>query len=291
MAKKRHKTRRSQSKGHHLFRIFLQSKRLWAIFSLLLSLLLIIGSTYAWITYSDERVNQTQMTTKELSLVIDETYIPDWQWYPGKVTEKKVTVRNNGQIPAVARMSLYEFLLQFEIDVRDGEALGNGGLKRVKVASNQLIDSDKVSTWQVGNTYKVSNETFLVAHKVFLSDTQDVLTAYKYKEASVVEGLTYLTIQFNEPAIFEATNLPETTSHHYWYYEAGYFYYSEVLQPGEQTVPLLTSISLAKTLPNEYKGSLYQLVPVMDGHDISKRLLEDWQLTGFVASIYDGKIH
>lgn len=290
MAKKRNRIRRSHSKCHHLFLTFLDSKVLWMLFCLLLSLLLVVGSTYAWITYSDERINHTQMTVKELSLLIDELFKPDLQWRPGKETEKRVTVQNNGQIPAIARVSLYEFLLQFEVDLRDGEGVGNGGLKKVNKASSQPIEAEQLSTWKVGNTYDASG-VFFVASSVFLSDTQNSETAYKYKATPSTEGLAYLTLHFNESAIYDSTNPPHSNLQDYWYYESGYFYYSEVLQPGDSTIPLLTSVSLAETIPNEYKGALYQLVPVMDGHDISKQLLDDWQLSGPVASLYNGKLH
>lgn len=256
-----------------------------------MSLLLIVGSTYAWITYSDERINQTKMTRKQLSLVIDESFKSELQWQPGIVTEKKVTVRNNGQIPGITRVSLYEFLLLFEVDINDGEGMGNGALKKVPTASSQGINSKKITTWQVGNTYAASDGTFIVAKEVFLSDTTDSRTAHLYQEPATVEGLTYISLHFNEAVIYDANKPPLETDADYWYYENGYFYYSEVLQPGDSTRPLLERVSLAKVLPNQYKGALYQLVPVMDGHDVSKQLLDDWQLTETVASMYDGKIH
>ena len=75
----------------------------------------------------------------------------------------------------------------------------------------------------------------------------------------------------------------------YWFYEDGYFYYSEILDPGEQTQALLASVTLGANYSNEYKGALYKLVPEMDAHDISKTFVNDWAIDGKeVKKVYEG---
>lgn len=278
------------NKGKRLFKTINQTKPFLAIFSIILSLLLVVGSTYSWITYSDEKINPSKPNTKRLSAVIDETFTPNLQWIPGSMIEKKLSVRNDGQIPAIVRISLYECLTQFELDMEDATA--NGNPKILSNSSGSDIKMEDISTWAKGSTYKLASGKYYKASEVYKADKKNPNTAYVYKGDRVVEGLKYLTIQFNESDIYDIDNKPTSGIRNYWYYSSGYFYYSEVLQPKEQTKLLIQNVLLDKKLPNKYKGSLYQLIPVMDAHDITKSLMKDWNITSssYVGTMYHEKI-
>ncbi|WP_430607288.1 hypothetical protein IGJ55_000643 [Enterococcus sp. AZ170] len=277
-------------KGRRLLKTINQNKPFLAIFSVFLSLLLVVGSTYSWITYSDEKINPSMTNTKKLSATIDEVFTPNLQWIPGTTTEMKLSVKNNGQIPAIVRISLYEFLGQFEQDMTDGT--GNGSLKTVSKSSGSDIKMEDVATWTKGSTYKLASGKYYIASEIYKADKNNSNTAYVYNGNRLTEGLNYLTIQFNSTVIYDVNNKPATGVRHYWYYSEGYFYYSEVLQPNEQTKQLIQSVTVDKMLPNKYKSSLYQLIPVMDAHDITKSLLADWELTSnsYVGTMYREKV-
>ncbi|WP_207694637.1 hypothetical protein DOK67_0000422 [Enterococcus sp. DIV0212c] len=278
------------SRGKKLLKTINQNKPFLAVFSVFLSLVLVIGSTYSWITYSDEQINQSKTNTRKLSAVIDGTFTPNLQWIPGTTTEKNLLVRNNGQVPAIARVSLYEFFAQFELDMTDGA--GNGAQKIVKNPSGTDMTMADAATWAKGSTYKVDSEKYYIASEVYKADKKNPSTAYVYKGKRPNKGLNYLTIQFNNTDIYDVNNKPKSGIRNYWYYSEGYFYYSEVLQPKEATKQLIKSITLDKNLPNKYKGSLYQLIPVMDAHDITKSLMADWKIasSSYVEAMYREKI-
>ncbi|MBO0472381.1 hypothetical protein IGL98_002845 [Enterococcus sp. DIV0840] len=279
------------SKGKKMLKIINQNKPFLAVFSVFLSLLLVVGSTYSWITYSDEKINQSEPNTKKLSAVIDEVFTPNLQWAQGKTTEKKLLVKNNGQMPTIVRISLYEFFTQFELDMTDGT--GNGNQKIVSNSSGSDLTMEDTATWKKGSTYKIASKKYYVASEVYKGDKTNSSTAYVYKGTRSIEGLKYLTIQFNDNDIYDENNKPMSAIQNYWYYSEGYFYYSEVLQPKEKTKLLVQSITLDKGLPNKYKSSLYQLVPVMDAHDVTKSLLENWNIPSgsYLEGMYREKVH
>lgn len=275
-------------KKKHILKIINQNKPLFAIFSIIFSIIIVIGSTYSWITYSDEKINQVKTNQKQLSATINETFKPNLAWNTGETTEKILKVKNNGQIPAIVRISLFESITQFAIDMNDNT--GNANIKIASTSSGKDMTFDDITTWKKGSTYKVANGKYYTAESVMVSETNNIDTATVYK-GERKDILKYLTIQFNDKKIYDKqTNKLDKD---YWYYDKGYFYYSEVLQPNEETESLIQSVTIDGTLPNTYKGSFYQLVPAMDAHDISKSLLEDWEITSNleVKSIYDGKLH
>jgi len=263
-------------KGKKLLKTIDQNKLFLLFFSLFLSLLVIVGSTYSWITYSDEHINTSKPNRRKLSATIDEQFTMNLQWKPGEKVEKRVAVRNNGQTPAFVKLSLYEFFLAFEIDIDD--ETGNGALKQVAKSSTTPIKMDDPTTWAKGNTYKINTNSYFVANEVIKSNTQNIGTAYKYNGVRANTTLNYLTIQFNSTAIYTVDRRPEANQKNYWYYSNGYFYYSELLQPKEISSELIQSVMLDQNLPNRYKGSFYHLVPLMEAHDNTKSLLADWNL-------------
>ncbi|OJG73974.1 alternate signal-mediated exported protein [Enterococcus pallens] len=270
-----------------MFRTFIKSKGLFACFSLLLSFLLIVGSTYAWITSADERVNRTDANQRKLSAIVEEDFSQVFHWSPGTTKEKNIRVRNTGEVPAIVRLSLKEFFAGFETDTADnhGTGDGNGNLKVYGTPSATTIDVKKTDTWVVGNTYGVNANTHYKAKVVLLDQT------YPYKGTRMTP-LPAIELNFEAGKVFDQSSPPAVNTSSYWYYEKGYFYYSEVLQPNEVTPNLLDSISLSSAYANQNKGALYKLVPEMQAHDLTKDLLSDWNIASsdYVHTMYQNKL-
>ena len=276
-----------KEKRKHLFQTFVRSKGLFACFSLVLSLLLIVGSTYAWITSADERVNRTDANQRKLSAIVEEDFNQVFHWSPGTTKEKNVRVRNTGEMPTIVRISLKEFFVGFETDATDnhGAGDGNGNLKEFGTPSATTIDVKKTNTWVVGNTYGVSANRHYKASIALVDQT------YPYKGTRATP-LPAIELNFQAGKVFDQGIPPNASDTNYWYYEKGYFYYSEVLQPTEVTPNLLDSVSLNATYANQHKGALYKLVPEMDAHDITRGLLSDWSITSsdYAYSMYQSKL-
>lgn len=277
-------------KGKRIIWVIKQNKPLWAVFSLLISLILVVGSTYSWVTYSDDRINSTKANTRQLSAIIEEDFKPNLIWSPGSTTKKVVTVKNNGKVPAIVRVSLFEIFARFEIDVTDniipGSGLrnGNGSLKRYNSSSGTDLNKNDLTTWQVDNTLKIADGNYYKVVEAIVNFPDNIENSYNY-QGERGPSLSNLTINFNASKIY--TEAPPSGTTNYWLYENGYFFYSEVLEPDEETVNLIESLSLNAALANRYKGVLYQLIPQMDAHDRTTSLLSDWQLnTGPVFDLY-----
>lgn len=277
-----------KEKRRHLFRVFLKSKLLFACFSLALSLLLIVGSTYAWITSADERVNRTDANLRKLTAIVEEDFNQVFQWAPGTTKEKNIRVRNTGEIPAIVRVSLKEFFVGFETDTKDNHGVGdgNGNLKVYGTPSSPTIDVKKTDTWVVGNTYGVSADTNYKANIALVDQV------YPYK-GNRKNPLPAIVLNFETGKVFDQSNQPTSSDSEYWYYEKGYFYYSEVLQPNEVTPNLLDSVSLDAGYANQHKGALYKLVPEMEAHDLTRVLLSDWAIisSDYVYTMYQTKLN
>lgn len=273
-----------KDKRRHLFRTFVKSKALFACFSILLSALLVVGSTYAWITSGDERVNRNERNHRSLSAIITGDFNQVFHWSPGTKKDKNIQVKNTGEMPAIVRVSITEFFVDFETDVTDNHGMGNGNgnLKKYPMVTTALIPND-TSTWAQGNTYEKSASIYYKANKPLLNQK----LVYKGSRA---EPLPAIALNFNTGKVFD-TNLPSGEVG-YWYYEKGYFYYSEVLKPGDVTANLLDSISLSEAYANKHKGAFYKLVPEMDAHDLTKSVLTDWNIlpTDKAYTMYNNKL-
>ena len=274
-----------KEKRRHLMKVFLKSKLLFACFSIVLSLLLIIGSTYAWITSADERVNRADANKRELSARIDEEFDRVFHWAPGTTQTKAVRVKNDGETPAIVRLSFKEFFVGFEVDTTDNHRLddtivnGNANLTihEFDEQSETLIDVKDTSTWTVGNVYAVDGTDHYIAN----ASVRD--HSFVYKGARTAP-LSAFQLNFQTAKVFD--DLDDTVDEeNYWFYHDGYFYYSEVLQSEDDpatphtenlTTDLLESITLDASYANQYKGALYKLVPEMDAHDITESILSDW---------------
>ena len=76
--------------------------------------LLLLGGTYAWLTYRDEKVNV--MTAGDLSdgrVFLEEEYENVTRWQQGEEHPKKVRVTNGGIAPVFTRVSFEEYFFYF----------------------------------------------------------------------------------------------------------------------------------------------------------------------------------
>ncbi|MEO1769999.1 hypothetical protein [Candidatus Enterococcus ferrettii] len=285
-----------KEKRRHLFRVFLKSKALFACFSIVLSFLLIVGSTYAWITSADQRLNRTETNRRKLSARIDEDFNQVFHLAPGTTQTKAVRVKNDGETPAIVRLSFKEFFVGFEVDTNDNHRLdanllnGNANLTlhELDEQNDTLIDIKDTSTWAVGNVYSVDGTNHYIANNNVQNHTYDLNEVR-------TEPLSAFQLNFQTAKVFDD---PDDTvgEENYWFYHEGFFYYSEVLQSNDDpltpqtenlTVDLLESITLDASYANQYKGALYKLVPEMDAHDITESILTDWGIAGSpVEDIY-----
>lgn len=281
-----------KEKRRHLFKVFLKSKALFACFSIVLSLLLIMGSTYAWITSADERVNRSAANTKKLSAVIVEDFSRVIDWAPGTTKTKSVRVKNTGEMPVLVRLKLQESFVSFEVDKTDNHRNdanpdnnihGNANLKVYDAHSTTTpIDVKKIETWTEGNTYEVSANKYYKAKQPIITNQTYMYNGTRISPLSEI-GLNFTTNR----VIDDVTAIGEKSK--YWFYEDGYFYYSEILDPGEQTEELLASVTLDVGYVNQYKGALYKLVPEMEAHDIAKTVVDDWAFEGKdIIKVYEG---
>lgn len=285
-----------KEKIRHLRQTFVQSKGLFALFSIVLSLLLVIGSTYAWVTSQDQRVNRAAGNEKKLSAKIDEEFQQVYRWSPGTTKQKRLRVTNNGDTPALVRVSLHEFFLKFETDVTDNqrdnsaEIKGNGNLVSYTNldASAKYVRVNDTETWAVGNYYEISASNYYKVDQAIVNALTDPSKSYVYKDASREMPLKAIQLDFQSSKVFDETNPPSSSETKYWYYENGYFYYSEALAPNESTPDLLENVTLDATYTNQYKGALYKLVPQMDARDLSRGLLDDWSIDSddFIYDVY-----
>ncbi|MEO1772686.1 BsaA family SipW-dependent biofilm matrix protein [Candidatus Enterococcus ferrettii] len=275
-------------KGKKLLFILHRSKFSLAFFSLFLSFILIIGTTYAWYTESDERINRIESHNQHLSAKIEENFQTVDQWSPGTTKRKEIRVKNDGEVAAIVRLSLKEYFLYFEVDTTDNHREeisrynGNGNLTVYGQPTN-AIDVSKVATWKKGNTYELSASIYYKAK-------EDVLERDYVHGQNRTLPLKAIELNFHPNKIFEDHSKIPPNESRYWYYEKGFFYYSEALKPGEITTNLLDSVSLSTVYGNPYKGALYKLVPKMDAHHVTHSLISDWELkpTDYVYNLYQG---
>ncbi|MGX7244471.1 BsaA family SipW-dependent biofilm matrix protein [Enterococcus quebecensis] len=254
-----------------------------AVCSFLFSGLMILGSTYAWFVSEDSESNH--FVGSRLSAQIVEEFEPEVEWQPGETIKKVIQVKNVGNMPAFVRISLYEYLLTFKVDTVD--QTGNGNLARSPKELLPAVDQKKTDTWQPaatdGGTY-FYNGQFFIAQKAIVPDMDTGIEMYKFKDSSRVKtDLRWFQIAFPDNVYDLA---PPSGTKEYWLYKDGFFYYSELLQPNEVSLPVVKSVVLNTSAPNKFKGSLYQLNPVMDAHDSTKALLSTWNI-GSSGDLYD----
>jgi len=93
------------------------------IFSIVLSIVIGVGSTYAWFTSSDVKVNPFKSPALPFNFVITEEFTPPGTVDPGDKITKVVNAANTGELPGFVRLLVFA-----EIVSADGTILsGNPG--------------------------------------------------------------------------------------------------------------------------------------------------------------------
>lgn len=238
------------------------------------ALFFIFDYTFAWFTSTDSVKNSFAGT--HLVAEIKEVFKPNDAWGPGQQTEKKVSIKNTGDTDAFVRVSLYEFLLSFQIDLSD--QIGNGNLKRVDNEQTPIVNADDTNTWlpaaQSNGTFK-NKADYLIAEKAWVSYPEKRQGMYQYLDPTRnATPFQYMILNFSDNVTTQIIN-----SQNYWLYEDGYFYYSKLLKPNESTTNLLEGISLSDTVPNKFKNALYQMKVYMDAHDVTAPVIDSWNLS------------
>lgn len=234
----------------------------------------------------DEKVNRVDSANKKFGVILQEDFKANLAWAPGTSTKKEISAKNVGEMPAFVRLSLYEFFMCFEVNVTDEHddtaVNGNGDVHIYKGAelSAANADPEDPTTWLVGNRYQVGTDAYYKVSEVLLSDTTNPATAYDYEGIALrTVPLTYFDLVFESGKVFSASSLPPAGTTDYWYFEDGYFYYSEIVSPGDTTTKLLKRVDLSNVYSNRYKAAQYKIHAVMDGHDLSSELFVDWGIT------------
>lgn len=223
--------------------------------------MLVLGSTYAWRTFSDERINRMETKRLKIDLIGNDPFVLDW--IPDSKRIKEIRVVNPSESDAIVRVSLEEFLVRFELDDQI-----EGRLKEIQTAINPIDERD-TTTWQTGRTYEKEAGHYLLSQEALQE-------AYVYPGDTRNALLTPLELNF-VPDKVQMSLLP-VDSEGYWFYEKGYFYYSEILKPGEMSEILVSSIQL-KSPPNALKFGLYTLHAKASGLSASKESLAAlWEL-------------
>lgn len=256
--------------------IFLRSKLGVTVLITLTVSLCIISGTMAWFSSSDYVTNNFEGT--HLQAEINETFTAKNNWDPGEEQTKEIRVKNTGEVSAFVRVSLYEFLVNFEVDVKD--QTGNGNLKQVPQLIQPELDDNDTDTWETAaknhSTY-TKDSSHYVANTAWVSDPVNRTGMVEYGDEKR-EELPFKYMQLNYSEKIE-TQVNLTSKNDYWLYDKGYFYYSRSLDPGETTENLLNSITLSEKIPNKFKGSLYKMKIYMDAHDETQPIIGSWGLS------------
>nr|WP_242596547.1 BsaA family SipW-dependent biofilm matrix protein [Enterococcus plantarum] len=255
----------------------------------LFSGLMVLGSTYAWFVSEDSEVNHFVGT--RLSAEIVEEFVPEFEWQPGLTTKKIIQVKNTGNIPTFVRISLYEYLLTFKIDTAD--QTGNGNLATSPNEIAPTVNQKNTETWQpaakAGGTYAHEGKN-VIAAKAITPNPRTGTEMYRFKDSGRDQtDLRWFQLGFPDNVHHSA---PPTGTKDYWLYKDGYFYYSELLQPGEISAAVMKNVRLSPNAPNKFKAALYQLNPVMDAHDETKGLLSTWNIgnSGELYNMYHDRL-
>lgn len=252
-------------------RLGMRKKLFLTVFAFLFFCYSVLGSTYAWFTSEDRVENHFQGT--RLSAEVVHHFSPNLEWAPGMNVYNRISIKNTGEVPALVRVSLYEFLLAFQIDTT------TGNLARVSQPQNPVVEKHEPNTWQQAANQKgtyASNGTFYIAEKAIVPDLSNHADKLMYNDSAREQSaLRWFQLGFS-------TTLSEQyqgkNAAPYWLYYDGYFYYSVLLYPNELSEPLLTDITLSSSTPNAFKKVLYQLRPEMEAHDATKIIFQSWQI-------------
>lgn len=239
-------------------------KKWFFLFTILYALVIVIGSTYAWVTMADERINRVATTRLEIEVEGNQaaTVIS-----PNTIAEKDIAIRNISTSAGFIRVSLEEVLLTFEMDTDD--RTGNGNVAAYSSSVTPEIEWTDTSTWNVGKTFKKPNSVY------FKGDTKE-LNVFDFSAQATGRGnlLRYIELTFPNTHLTIQSGVTG-----YWLYENGYFYFSEIVKPNEVTTILVKQIQATQDMPNLLKHSFYGLDVSGEGYSVAEAGIEAMGLT------------
>lgn len=258
------------------------------IFTVTFSCVMVLGSTYAWFTSADSVTNEFRGT--RLAAEIQENFVPNHTWGPGTDTRKEVWVKNTGDTAAFIRVSMEEFLLSFEMEVEkaNGEEGTGNVLAIIPKPGTSTIEATNPKTWQANEYYhkKITDEYY----KGVTTVPSNLATTGKgYRVGVIADQVARSTSDLKHTMLNFGKVLPapSASDSNYWLYgDDGYFYYSERVEPNQSTSWLLASTSLARSVPNRLKDSLYQIDINMDAQQSVKETFSDWSHSGNTDPVY-----
>lgn len=237
-------------------------------FVLMYSFTMVLGNSFSWMTSNSNVKNE--LHSDKFNVILQEVFTPNFKWAAGSTHTKVVTVKNTGDVPAVVRVKLTENFLSFAFD----NTQQNGKLVTVDQPSSNPVDSDDVSTWPLkaanGETYTEDG----INYKAYQYD--DNSTVFNFPSdpdaREVLNSLRYIIV--NQPS--GVKNAVDPSDNHYWVYENGWFYYSEILKPGQSTTPLTESLKVTDKLPQSHKFALYKMEVSMEALGVASEVLTAW---------------
>jgi alternate signal-mediated exported protein len=97
------------------------NKPLVLTFAVLYSLMMVIGSTFAWITTSYSRVNEFKGEMR-FGAAITEDFVANLAWRPGTTVKKELKVTNIEKVPAFIRISYKEVMTSYSVNLATGNS-------------------------------------------------------------------------------------------------------------------------------------------------------------------------
>lgn len=198
-----------------------------------------IGGTYAYFSQDLYAVNQFQ--TGKYDTDITEEFIPPSDWQPGVTVDKKVQIKNSGNVDVAAVVKLTESCVRREdITITEyyAESDGTMGKQEVLLDAPGSKEGDRLSTiFTPGNPAGGDMEPEEVAIKNFgaegnvvmfdssLTTKEDYESYYKDKWVCLRKEVT-------------TDEEPKVTSAVY------YFLYAGLIKGGQTTAPLLESVTM-----------------------------------------------
>lgn len=155
-------------------------KSLYAIISLA-AVVMVVG-TLAY--FSRDITVENNLKTAKYDTTIEEEFIPTDKWAPGVEVDKKVTVKNTGNVDVVVRAKLSEKWIRSE-DLVDPNNPSIILSKKGEVLPNAFIDENN-------NTHEAAIKNFIVGNVFEYDDVKDNLSAYQNKWIRFGEYYYYL---------------------------------------------------------------------------------------------------
>lgn len=277
-----HGSSKKKSTTKALMQILKEDKLLFASFFIGVMLVLIIGSSFAWSSYSSWVKNHMQSKTGTLEIKVIEDFEPDSIFDAGKPVTKKVNVRNVSDESAIVRVEFDESVATFKLDEATGMLQ-----KTEKGAKDTVVSKSDVSTWKKGNIYlgQLEKENY------YTIDNSEINYQYKFQEQNKRPDLLkpYSLIFSNGLKAQPDTTIDKA----YWIYKDGFFYYSKVLNANEMSeINVLEAVNvLREYLTNDTKNKLYKIDVVAYGVKANLSSLEKWTSDQALIDMYkmDGK--